>query len=89
MEGDEVLDNLPPMGPEGDGLAQGIIELLRNASEAEIKKLRRTRPKGMPEMVFDAILNAVRQPLPQPPPPKPPNQPKPPPWADPNQLDLF
>lgn len=89
MEGDEVLDNLPPMGPEGDGLAQGIIELLRNASEAEIKKLRRTRPKGMPEMVFDAILNAVRQPLPLPTPSKPPNQPKPPPWADPNQLDLF
>ena len=89
MEGDEVLDNLPPIGPEADTLTKAIIGLLRNSSEAQIKEMRRTRPKDMPEAVFNMLLDVARQSLPLPTPSKPPNQPKPPPWADPNQLDLF
>jgi hypothetical protein len=78
-----------------------VIELLRGASEAEIRRLRKTMPKEIPKAMFDVLLNAARgeRPLPPLPPlpdpkkttPSRPHRPaaRPSPPSDPNQLDLF
>ena len=86
-------------------MTEGILEVLRNASESELRKLRKNRPKNMPEALFNLLLEAARNgmplppfPPPLPPPLKPPAptpvpaRPRPaplPPPPDPNQLNLF
>jgi tetratricopeptide (TPR) repeat protein len=93
-------DGLPDFRP---GDFPGFAELmagLANASEAEIRELKRTRPKDIPEFMFDKLLDAARKgmsPKPPSPPPKPlPKPPRPlppaprrPPMGDPNQGTLF
>jgi tetratricopeptide (TPR) repeat protein len=83
-------DSLPAdLSPEQAATLAVLLDVLRNASEAEIRELRETRPKDMPEFVFDMMLDAARDKRLRPPLPKPtPAQRRPPP-RDPNQLDLF
>jgi tetratricopeptide (TPR) repeat protein len=81
-----------------------LIETLRNASDADIRRVRKTLPPDMPEEVFDLLVDVARGKIPMPPfPPLPmpessnpakparPPQPskRPVPPADPNQLNLF
>ena len=108
---DDAFD--PNFGPAGAGLPDlpageieqfaEIMEQLRSASEADIRKLRKQRPAGMPEEFFDVLLQMAKvlpppSALPSRPPvwpPRPPPAPRPipprpgPPPPDPNQPNLF
>ena len=58
-----------------------IMEFLANASESDIRKLKKTRPKDMPEFVVDMLLESAKKgglPKPFPPLPAPPPKPRPP-----------
>ncbi len=87
---------LPPMAAADQDLFAEMLEMLANASEADVQRLRKTKPKDMPDFMFDMLLAAAKGkgPLPGPLEPAPPKTPKPPqpkPAApqDPNQGQLF
>ena len=77
--------SLPDESPELDEMAAGLLQLLSNASEADLRVMRKTRPKDMPESVFDSLVESARKMKGLLPPPqfKPPRRP------DPNQPNLF
>ena len=85
-------DLLPPSGgplpdetPELSEMTDRLLQMLSNASEADLRRMRKTRPKDMPESVFDEMVELARisRGLVPPPPLKPPRRP------DPNQPNLF
>ncbi len=100
-EDDDDLDDA--VGPDGplipdlplNQLAEfsEILEMLRAAPDSLVRKMRKSRPPGMPEFLFDELLaiakggpssplpprpSPPRQPAPRPDPPKPAPQPDPP-----------
>ena len=79
---------------EDDPIMRAIAEMLANASEADLRQLRKSMAPDMPEEMFDAMVAAARGRMIVPPkPPKPqrfPEPPKPqPPPSDPNQMEFF
>ena len=85
---------IPDMAPEDMGSLAEVLTQLANASEADLRRLRKSRPKDMPEFVFDMLVEAAKTgtlpPLPGPLPPPHVPPPKPPPGpVDPNQMNLF
>ena len=89
-----------PIPALGDMSAlQPLFALLANASNAEIRRFRRTLPKEIPLKLFDAMVAAARSGLPLPSFPPSPAGPAPeiapaaarpaPPKKDPNQMEFF
>jgi tetratricopeptide (TPR) repeat protein len=68
--------NLPESLADLPGLKQ-VIEVLSIASESEIRQLRKTKPKNMPDAMFDLLLDVARGKIPLPPLPPPPPLPSP------------
>jgi hypothetical protein len=91
---DEFLGGLPPQELK---MMTNIIEMIANASDRELKRLKQTRPRGMPAELFDLFAEMARgkrsrsntgfPPASFPPPPSRPPKSKPP--TDPNQAELF
>ena len=89
----------PPDGPfQARSAMEDIIAMLSLLPDSQIRKIRKTPPKGIPAEVFDAVLATARggkmPPLPPPLPkapyhPTPPGKPPPLPPSDPNQMTLF
>ena len=93
---DGLPDNL--MGDFSD--FSELMDLIANASESDIRRLKQTRPKGVPAFVFDMLLDSAKKggvpmpllplPIPRPKPQPPtPRIPRRPPEDDPNQSRLF
>jgi tetratricopeptide (TPR) repeat protein len=89
-------DPMKPMLPAELAGFTELIEMLANASEAEVRRMRKTRPKGIPNFIFDMLVEAAKRggptsplmPLPHPGPSKA-LGPRPTPQEDPNQRQLF
>jgi tetratricopeptide (TPR) repeat protein len=91
---DEFFGNVPPGETQ---MMEEIMDMLRNASEKELKRLRKTRPPGMSEQAFEMLVELARAkrissnagfPPVHFPPPLPP-RPKTMPPPDPTQQELF
>ena len=63
------LADLPGLRP--------LIELLSNASESEIRRMRKIKPKDMPDAVFNLLVDVARGKIPLPPLPTSPPLPSP------------
>jgi hypothetical protein len=100
---DDLPEGLPNMPPGMDGELTAVLNALAGASDAEIRELRKSLGRDMPEFIFDMLVKAAKTGAPPllPPmpslPPRPPRakrpetgKPKPPPRApDRNQGELF
>jgi hypothetical protein len=97
---EELFAGMPAAQRE---MVEEFMEMVAQASEKELKLLKRTKPPGMSAREFDLLIDIARAvrsrpggnlppsgfPFPKPPPLKPPKPPKPLPRPDPNQPDLF
>lgn len=70
-EMDESEGTFPDMSPAEMAEFSELIEMLANASDAEIKRMRKQRPKGMPAFLFDMLVEAAKSTEPPPRPPGP------------------
>jgi tetratricopeptide (TPR) repeat protein len=88
---EEEFEDEPDITPDEFGEMAEVMEILANASEAELRQMRKHRPKDMPEFIFDMLIKAAksRDSLPPLPPPPTPRRSKSPRQPDPNQGNLF
>jgi tetratricopeptide (TPR) repeat protein len=100
-EGEDVFDPMPPgpmdMNPEQEADMGTLLDMMRTMPESELRRMRKTVFKGVPDFIFETLLKTARNPggrsnlpfpLPGPRVPHRPPRPKPP-FVDPNQPDLF
>jgi hypothetical protein len=76
-DGDPFADDLPPpnLRPEQAAKIAEMIGMLRQLPEAELRRLRKARPKDIPEFVLDMLIEAAKSGMPLPPVPRPPPSP--------------
>jgi len=58
---DGVVDEmLRSLSPQERGAFLEFATMLNNASEQELRKIQKTKPKGVPQIIFDLYLDALR-----------------------------
>ena len=58
---DKMLDEMMrSLSPRERGEFRKFAEMLRNASEQELRKFQKMKPKGVPQFIFDVYLDAIR-----------------------------
>lgn len=58
---DQIESALDALPPETLKLYEKLLTLLGNASDAEIREFKRTRPREMPEEIFDLLVDFSRR----------------------------
>jgi hypothetical protein len=61
FDAEDMLDQiLSSLSPDERGACRELADMLINASDREVRKIQKMKPKGVPQVFFDLFLDAVR-----------------------------